>query len=430
MRAEITPPKKLEGAVLPPPDKSISHRAAILNAFASGQATVTNFSPGADCASTVRCLRALGVTIELDAKAPGTMVVNGLGPHGLHEPTRVLDAGNSGTTMRLLTGLLASQPFLSILTGDRSLRSRPMGRIVKPLTLMGAEILGRQGNTMAPLAIKGNSLRGIDYSLPVSSAQLKSALILAGLSAQGDTRLHQPAASRDHTERMIRAMGADLKEDGLFLTIRPSALRAVDVYVPGDISAAAFWLVAACCHPKARVRIEGIGINPYRTGILDALLSMGAKVAFSDRRDEGGEPVADLTVESSGLKATEICGEMIPRIIDEIPVLAVAACFAQGTTVIRDAQELRVKESDRIKTTLQELSKMGAKIEELPDGMIIQGTGFLKGASCRSHGDHRMAMTLGIAGLLAQGETTVEGAEATSVSYPSFWQDLENLCQR
>ena len=428
MRERITSPNTLEGIVVPPADKSISHRAAILNAATSGKATVSNFSPGADCASTIRCLRGLGVPIERNPESPGSLIINGLGSQGFKEPMEVLNAGNSGTTLRLLTGLLAAQPFLSVITGDRSLRSRPMGRLVQPLTMMGAEILGRQGNTLAPLAIRGNHLNGFEYRLPVASAQLKSALLLASLSAQGETLLHQPAASRDHTERMLRSMGADLEEDGLSLTIKPSSLRAIDVRVPGDISAAAFWLVAACCHPRAKVRVEGVGINPSRTGVLSALESMGARITFANVREEEGEPVADLIAESSPLKATEIQGEMIPNIIDELPVLAVAACFAQGTTVIRDAQELRVKESDRIKTTVQELSRMGADIQELPDGMVIQGTGSLEGSPCRSRGDHRMAMTLGIAGLLAQGETIIEGAQAARVSYPAFWHDLRNLC--
>ncbi len=383
-------------------------------------------------AATLRCIRALGIRIVRFPKAKGNgnerqITILGTGPYGFNEPANILNAANSGTTIRLLTSLLAPQPFLSIITGDNSLRSRPMGRIVEPLIMMGAHITGRAKNTKAPLVMQGKNLHGIDYAMPVASAQLKSAVLLAGLFAEGKTTVYEPVSSRDHTERMLKAMGANIMVDGLSITVRRSELSPLDLSVPGDISSAAFWVVAACCHPNAEVRIEDVGVNPTRAGILDILREMGAQITLENVREEGGEPMADIVARSSSLEGTQIQGEMIPRIIDEVPILAVAACFARGKTVIRDAKELRIKETDRIRTVVEELSKMGAKIQELTDGMVIQGTGSLQGASCRSHGDHRLAMSLGIAGLLADGETIVEGAEAAQVSYPGFWQDLQNL---
>ena len=425
MTQTIRKPVTIRWSVTPPGDKSVSHRSLILNAIARGTATVTGLSSGGDVLSTMRCLRELGVRIEptLDG---GSVTVWGSQGH-LTEPEDVLDAGNSGTSMRLLSGLLGSQPFLSVLTGDGSLRSRPMGRIVEPLRLMGAHILGRGNGSHAPLIIRGGPLNGIEYTLPVASAQVKSSVILAGLSAQGETVLHQPARSRDHTERMMRAMGGEIREEGLTLLLRPGKLKAVNVQVPGDISAAAFWMVAGVCHPDARITIRSVGINPTRAGILEALEAMGARITRQAPRLEGGEPVADLLVESSDLVATEVGGDLIPRIIDELPALAVAACFARGSTVIRDAQELRVKESDRILTTVKELSRLGAMVEELPDGMVIHGTGRLAGGLCESHGDHRLAMALAVAGVLADGETTVNGSETAQISYPQFWQHMRQL---
>jgi len=350
-----------------------------------------------------------------------------VGEEGLREAEDMLDAGNSGTTMRLLTGLLAAQPFFSVLTGDESLRSRPMDRIIMPLRLMGANIWGRKGDSVAPLAIRGGNLKGIDYRLPVASAQVKSALLIAALFAQGSTTVEEPAPSRDHTERFLKAMGANLECEGCRITVFPSpaSLTAIDVRVPGDISSAAFWLVAGAIHPDASIRVLNTGMNPTRTGVLEVLQAMGAKLEVKNERSEGGEPVADLRVESSQLIATCVEGEIIPRLIDEIPAIAVAACLAKGTTVIRDAAELRVKESDRISTTVQELSKLGARIEQLPDGMVIHGGGELRGGRCDSHQDHRLAMTLAVAGLVAEGETIVENAEVVEVSYPGFWDDLQ-----
>ena len=423
----------MAGTVAPPSDKSISHRAAILNGMAPGEAVVDNYSDGADCRSTLRCLRSLGVSVEQIAdthNSTGTprLKISSPGLAGLAEPQDLLNAGNSGTTIRLLMGALAGVPFVSVITGDRSLRSRPMGRIVQPLRLMGAHILGRKGDSLAPLTVKGGGLKGIEYTMPVASAQVKSSLVLASLFADGETLLHQPALSRDHTERMLEAMGASLVEDGRVLVIKPgSPLKPVDVRVPGDISSAAFWMVAAAAHPRAKVTLTNVGVNPTRTGILDVLEAMGARITKENPRMEGGEPVADLHIESSDLRGVEIGGDLIPRAVDEIPIIALAACFARGTTVIRDAEELRFKESDRLRGTARELSKLGARINELPDGLSIEGTGSLKGGTCSSYGDHRMAMTLGIAGLLAKEEVVVGGSETVGVSYPTFWQDMDNL---
>ncbi len=410
-----------------PGDKSISHRSLILNAMAHGTARVTGLSDGEDVMSTMACLRGMGVAI-LPGNTPGEYTVESRGPV-LEEPTDILDAGNSGTSMRLLSGLLAAQPFLSVITGDDSLRSRPMRRIVEPLQMMGAQVMGRQNGSLAPLAIQGGSLKGVEYELPVASAQVKSCIMLASLSADGPTVIHQPALSRDHTERMIAAMGATVEEDGLALHLKPGPLNAVDIAVPGDISSAAFWIVAGLCHPDSRVLVRGVGLNPSRTGIIDALQAMGAgdSLQLLNERTEGGEPVADVLATTAQLHGTEIAGDMIPRILDEVPILAVAACFASGETVIRDAAELRVKESDRIATTVEELSRLGANIEARDDGMVIRGTGRLTGAPCQSHGDHRLAMSLAVCGLLADGDVDVHGASDAAVSYPGFWDDLAAL---
>ncbi len=417
---------------MPPGDKSISHRAALLNSIARGEAHVSNFCVGDDRASMLRCLRGLGARIRRHTACSVTgadecFEVRGQGRKGLSEPDSLLNAGNSGTTMRLVSGLLAAQPFLSVISGDRSLRNRPMSRIVIPIREMGASVMGRSNDSLAPLAIRGGSLRGIDYEMPVASAQLKSCILIAGLYAEGETTVRQPAASRDHTERMMTAMGARLRTGGLSVSVRASELTSMDVRVPADVSGAAFWLVAGVCHPNARVRVSGVGMNPSRTGVLDALKAMGARISVENVREEAGEPSADLVAESSRLEGTEIRGDIIPRVIDELPVLALAACFARGTTIIGDAQELRVKESDRIQAAVDGLSRLGANVEERPDGMVIQGGATLKGAACKSYGDHRIAMTMAVAGLLAQGSTVISGAEAASISYPSFWDTLKEL---
>ena len=427
MPQTIRSPQRLAGTLAVPGDKSVSHRSLILNAIAEGTATISGLSDGADVHSTAACLRQMGVAIDpLDA--PGSFRIASPGP-ALHEPADLLDAGNSGTSMRLLSGLLAGQDFLSVITGDASLRSRPMGRIVQPLQQMGAAIMGRGGDTLAPLAIRGGSLRPLEYTMPVASAQVKSCLMLAGLSAPGPTILHQPALSRDHTERMMTAMGARVDTDGLTLTLHPAHLHAVDVAVPGDISSAAFWMVAGIIHPNARIAITGVGLNPSRAGIIDALQMMGAGNALrlENQRIEGGEPVADIIATSGTLRGIELGGDIIPIMIDELPVLAVAACFAEGDTIIRDAAELRVKESDRIATTVSELTRLGGRLEPRADGIVIHGTGRLAGAPVESHGDHRLAMAAAVAALAAAGETTIHGAAAAAVSYPTFWEHLASL---
>jgi 3-phosphoshikimate 1-carboxyvinyltransferase len=400
---------RLEGELILPGDKSISHRAVILNSLAEGKAEIDNFAPGRDCLATVRCLRALGVKIDRKGSRDSpTLSVLGTGEGGLKEATNVLDAVDSATTMRLLGGTLSCQPFLSVITGDASLRNRPMGRLIEPLRLMGAEIWGRGKDSFAPLVIKGRKLHGIDFTLPIPSAQIKSAILLAGLFAQGNTVLHQAIPSRDHTERLLKRMGANLESQRNLISLLPlsSPLVPVSLRVPGDISSA------------------DCGINPTRTGILDILLAMGAKLKIDNERLEAGEPLADIVVESSELKGIEVGGDIIPRLIDEIPVLAVAGCVAKGKTVIRDARELRVKESDRIATVSSELSLLGAKIEPLPDGMVIYGGRPLLGTEVDSHFDHRLAMSLAIAALIAKGETTIKHAQVAQVSYPAFWQTL------
>ena len=436
LRAEIRtikPCPRLEGEVVLPGDKSISHRAVILNSLAKGKAKIDNFAPGRDCLATARCMRALGVQIDRKGSRDSpTILVSGTGEDGLKEASNVLNAQDSATTIRLLGGLLSSQPFLSIITGDASLRNRPMGRLIEPLRLMGAEIWGREQDSFAPLVIRGRKLRGIDYTLPVPSAQIKSAILLAGLFARGNTVLHQVIPSRDHTERMFEWMGATLESQENSISLLPLSkpLVPVNLRVPGDISSAAYFLVAGAIHPNSRIVIRDCGINPTRTGIIDTLLAMGAKLKIDNERREAGEPLADIVVESSELKGIEVGGDIIPRLIDEIPVLAVAGCIAKGKTVIRDAGELRVKESDRIATVVGELSRLGAKIEPLPDGMVIYGGRSLSGTEVDSHFDHRLAMSLAVAGLVGKGKTTIKRAQVVQVSYPSFWQALQQALMK
>ncbi len=424
MKSVVSHTSRLEATLSLPGDKSISHRAVLLNAISTGPSVVTNYCPGEDGAAMVHCLRGLGIKI---AEQSGSLEIDGKGLEGLIEPVTVLNASNSGTSLRVLAGLRSTRLFMSVLTGDKSLRSRPMGRVIQPLKAMGAQIMGRQNDTLAPLAIRGGHLHGIAYTLPVASAQLKTCLMVAALGAEGETVLHQPAESRDHTERMLRSMGGNFSVDNLRITIRPSVLQPVDVRVPGDISAAAFWLVAGCCHPNAHLVLQSVGVNPTRTGVLTVLKNMNARITVENPREEGCEPIAELVVETSNLEATEIGGQMIPLVVDELPVLALAACFAKGITVIKDAQELRVKESDRIATTLEGLRRLGATVEERPDGMVIHGGARLKGAECKSYGDHRIAMTMAIAGLLSSGKTIIRGAEAADVSYPGFWETIKSI---
>ena len=431
MSVTIARPRSLRGEITSPGDKSVSHRAVIFNALSNtNTAKITNFSPGADCSSTEHIMKSLGVEIT---RKPGggaagdTLTVKGVGLEGLVEPDDILDAGNSGTTTRLMSGVLAGQDFVSVLTGDQSLKNRPMGRVVNPLTTMGAKISGRANNTLAPLVFHGGSLRGIDYNMPVASAQLKSCLLLAGLRADGITNLSQPAESRDHTERMLSAMGAVLKKEGLDLILQPSELETIDVEVPGDISSAAFWMIAAVCHPDAELLIRNVGVNPTRSGIIIALKKMNAQLKLMDERQVAGEPVADVLVRTSDLKGIELSGDTVPLLIDEIPVIAVAAAVADGETVIKDAQELRVKESDRIESSISWLRAAGINAEGTSDGMIISGNQQINGGSFQSYDDHRLAMSLGIAGLISEQPITISDPDVASISYPGFWGTVKEL---
>lgn len=431
MPLTIARPRSLRGEIIAPGDKSVSHRAIMFNALSNtGTAHVTNFSPGADCTSTVEMMRELGVKITREAGPEGAgdnLTVTGVGLNGIQEPAEILDAGNSGTTTRLMSGVLAGRDMLAVLTGDNSLKSRPMGRVINPLTEMGAVISGRAGNTLAPLVFHGGSLRGIEYEMPVASAQLKSCLLLAGLRADGPTRLVQPAESRDHTERMFDAMGATLSRDGLTLELHPGELETVDVDVPGDISSAAFWMVAGVTHSDAELLIKNVGINPTRAGIITALQMMNADLTLQDERTIAGEPVADVLVRSSELKATEISGDIVPLLIDEIPVLAVAAAVAEGTTVFKDAEELRVKESDRIQASIDWLVGADVDATGTPDGMIITGAESFGGGSFESFDDHRLAMSLGVAGMISREPITVLDPDVAGISYPNFWKIIEDL---
>ncbi|MBE9238582.1 3-phosphoshikimate 1-carboxyvinyltransferase [Anabaena aphanizomenioides LEGE 00250] len=421
----------LQGRISIPGDKSISHRALMLGAIAEGETEIQGLLLGEDPRSTAHCFQALGAEIsELNTQL---VRVKGIGLGNFQEPMDVLNAGNSGTTIRLMLGLLASHPgrFFTV-TGDDSLRSRPMSRVVKPLQQMSAEIWGRNSNTLAPLAVQGQALKPIHYHSPIASAQVKSCILLAGLNTEGKTTVTEPALSRDHSERMLKAFGAELSIDPETnsVTVTGNAkLYGQKVIVPGDISSAAFWLVAGSIVPGSELVVENVGVNPTRTGILEALAMMGADIQLENQREVAGEPVADVRVRSSQLKSCTIAGDIIPRLIDEIPILAVAATFAQGTTIIRDAAELRVKESDRITVMAQQLNKMGAKVTELADGMEITGGTALVGAEVDSHTDHRIGMSLAIAALNASGTTTIHRAEAAAISYPNFTSTLKEVCR-
>ena len=421
----------LHGRIRVPGDKSISHRSLMLGALAEGETIIHGLLLGEDPRSTAECFRAMGAAIsELNVEE---VRVKGIGLGNLQEPEDVLNTGNSGTTTRLMLGILASHPgkFFTV-TGDRSIRSRPMSRVVKPLQQMGAQIWGRNENSLAPLAIQGQALKPIHYHSPIASAQVKSCILLAGLMTEGQTTITEPALSRDHSERMLKAFGAELSIDPetSSVTINGQArLEGQTVIVPGDISSAAFWLVAGAIVPGSDLTIENVGVNPTRTGVLEALAQMGADITLENQREVAGEPVADLRVRHSKLKACTIAGDLIPRLIDEIPILAVAATFAEGTTVIRDAEELRVKESDRITITATQLNRMGASITELPDGMEIVGGKSLTGAEVDSYTDHRIAMSLAIAALNAAGTTTIHRAEAAAISYPDFTATLQQVTQ-
>ncbi len=425
-RIEISGTGIFKGEFSPPPDKSISHRAVILSSLAKGRGIVKNFLRSKDTESTVNAFRALGVEIIDEADA---LVIHGKGLHGFSEPWDVIDCGNSGTTIRLLSGILSGNPFFSVLTGDSSLRTRPMARVIRPLSLMGAEIMARSGDNFPPVAIKGKRLVPISYTLPVASAQVKSSILLAGLYSDGKTETTEPTKSRDHTERMLPAFGADVEAGGLKVTVRGNReLSPVEISVPGDFSSAAFFLVASLIIPGSDIVAKDVGINPTRTGLLNVLKEMGAVIEVANRRDVSGEPVADLHCRGSrALKSVRITGEKIPSLIDEFPILCVAAAFAEGTTTIRGAEELRVKESDRIQSMAAELAKMGVEIEEYPDGLSIQGAGRLKGAHLDSHGDHRIAMSMAVAALVAEGTTAISGASVVDISFPGFFNLLKRL---
>ena len=418
----------LRGSGRVPGDKSISHRALLLGALADGASQITGFLPSGDCLATLACLRALGVHVEIHDAT--TLTVHGRGLGGLQAPDAPLNCARSGTTMRLLAGILAGQPFGSTLTGDPQLLRRPMRRIVEPLHRMGAEIGAIDGH--APLAIRGQRLRGHGHTLAMASAQVKSALLLAGLYADGPTTVRQPGPARDHTERMLAAMGATVETAGLTITLAPpTSLAPLSLHVPGDISSAAFPLVAAALVAGSQLTIEGVGVNPTRTGLLDVLRAMGAGLALEDEREQSGEPAASVTVRAPGrtptLRGVKVCGETVVRMIDEFPVLAVAATQAHGTTVVRDAAELRVKETDRIATIVAELRALGARIDPLPDGFIVEGPAPLRGGAVDSHGDHRLAMALAVAGLVAEGEVTIQRADCIADSFPGFTGLMQSL---
>jgi 3-phosphoshikimate 1-carboxyvinyltransferase len=424
LNVTIRPGAPLGGEFRPPGDKSLSHRAAILGALATGATRARGFSPAEDCASTLACLQELGVRLRREGDA---LLVEGVGEAGFREPSRPLPCGNSGTTMRLLLGALAGMDLFAVLSGDDSLNRRPMDRVLQPLGRMGARADGRTGRLLPPVAIRGGGLRGAEHELPVASAQVKSALLLAGLRARGETAVTEPAPSRDHTERMLGAMGAECRRDGLRVSVRPSTLRPLDIAIPGDPSSAAFLLGAALVSPGSEVRASGVGLNPTRAGFLRVLRRMGADVAVEAPREEGGEPVGDLHARHSALRATEIGGAEIPSLIDELPLLAVLATQAEGRTVIRDAGELRVKETDRIAALTTALRAMGAQVEERPDGWELTGPSPLRGAEVEPEGDHRIAMALSVAALAARDPSVILDAGCVAVSYPEYWRDLGRL---
>ena len=413
--------KKAVGQIKVPGDKSISHRAVMLGSLANGVTEISGFLKGADCLSTIDCFRKMGIDIDRNGE---NVTVHGNGLRGLKKPDEMLYTGNSGTTTRLLCGILAGQNFDTSITGDASIQKRPMGRVVQPLSMMGAKI----ENEYCPLYITGTKLHGIDYKMPVASAQVKTAIILAGLYADGETVIHEIEKSRDHTELMLSAMGADLTVDNLDITVKPTNdLTAFNVDVPGDISSAAFFLVLGAIMPNSQITVTNVGINPTRTGIIDVLKDMGADITLENVHTSAGETVADITVRSSSLKGTTVGGDIIPRLIDELPIIAVAAVFANGQTVIKDAQELKVKETNRIRAVVDEFNKCGIDITETDDGMIINGGKSIHGADFKTYGDHRMAMSLTVLAQLADGESTLDDSDCACVSYPTFFDDFYKL---
>jgi 3-phosphoshikimate 1-carboxyvinyltransferase len=421
----IKPAAAIRGELSVPGDKSISHRSIMLGAIANGVTTVQGFLRGEDNMATMAAFRAMGVHIDDDSV---TLAIHGRGLHGLQEPEDVLDCGNSGTTIRLLTGLLSGQSFFSVVTGDRYLRKRPMKRVVEPLSRMGARIQGRNQGSLAPLAINGGPLSPMAYESPVSSAQVKSAILLAGLYADGETSVLEPTLSRDHSERMLRLFGAAVITEGTRVTIAGGQqLQAREIVVPGDISSAAFFMVAALVTPGSELLIRNVGINPARTGVIDILTDMGGRIELTDAREVSGEPVADLLVRSSRLKGIDIAGDLVPRAIDEFPVICVAAACAEGRTTIRGARELRVKETDRIAAMATNLRRLGVAVEECPDGMDITGSERLDGGEVESFGDHRIAMSLSVAALVARNAVTIQDTDCVATSFPTFFSLLEKV---
>ena len=415
----------LKGAIVIPGDKSISHRSVMFGSIAQGVTRVKNFLPGDDCLSTISCFRKLGVVIEENEKE---LTIYGNGFEGLKEPNELLDVGNSGTTIRLLLGILAGRPFHSSLIGDDSIGKRPMTRVTEPLKTMGAQIDGRKNGEFTPLSMRGGSLQPIQYKMPVASAQVKSALILAGLQADGESIIIEKAESRDHTERMIRKFGGQVQTDNRMIKVKGGQkLIASDILVPGDISSAAFFLVAGAIVPDSEIVLKNVGLNPTRTGIIEIMNKMGANLEIDQNDADSFEPAGDITIKTSKLRGTVIEGDVIPRLIDEIPIIALLATQAEGKTIIKDAAELKVKETNRIDTVVNELKKLGASIEATEDGMVIHGGSTLSGGTVSSHGDHRIGMMLAIASLLCKDQVKLENPEAISVSYPNFFSHLNSL---
>ena len=422
---KLTRTKGLHGTISIPGDKSISHRSVMFGAIADGTTTIRNFLMGADCLATIDCFRSMGINIEVTDEM---VTVHGKGLHGLTKPDKILDVGNSGTTTRLISGILAGQDFDVTLSGDASLNSRPMKRIMTPLNAMGADITSINNNGCAPLLIRGSKIKAFHYDSPVASAQVKSAVLLAGLYGDGPTSVTEPAVSRNHTELMLRSFGAAVQCEGKTATIYPpKKLTGQDIVVPGDISSAAYFIVAGLITPDSEITMKHVGINPTRDGLIKVCEAMGADITLSNVNDSGGEPTADITVRTSNLHGTEIGGEIIPTLIDEIPVIALLACFAEGETVIKNAEELKVKESNRINLMVNNLKRMGADAVATDDGMIIHGGKTLTGISLNCKYDHRIAMTFSIAGINADGEMDIEDAECVDVSYPDFYETLEKL---
>jgi 3-phosphoshikimate 1-carboxyvinyltransferase len=426
-RRTVQPAMRLRGELVAPPDKSLSHRAALLAALASGTSCIRGFLPGEDCLATLAAVRSLGAEVEGDPA--GELRIRGRGLAGLHEPDGVIDAGNSGTTMRLLAGIAAGVPGLTVLTGDASLRGRPMGRVLEPLARMGARVFGRAGGRLAPLVIQGGGLSPITHASPVASAQVKSAVLLAGLFAEGETRVYEPHPSRDHTERMLAALGAKVRvaDGGVGVLGRP-VLQPFEFEVPGDVSSAAFWVVAATVTPGSEVVLRGVGVNETRTGALDVLRAMGADIREACRREVAGEPVCDLVVRSAGLRGTRVAPELAPRLIDEVPILSVAAACAIGETVFEGVGELRHKESDRLTAIVERLGGLGLCAAADGERLVVHGGARWRAGTVDSGGDHRLAMSLAVVGLIAPGPVVVLDTACVRTSYPAFWDDMGTLC--